>query len=63
MAKKRKNGLKKVMEVLDFYGAVEITEEDIEKNPKLRASVESDRKWLLENTKLPKKIRQKIETS
>jgi hypothetical protein len=46
MAKRKKNltGVEKVMEVLIFYGAVEITDEDLEKDPFLKKSFEDDRK-------------------
>jgi hypothetical protein len=61
MAKRKKTGLEKVMEVLEFYGAKEITNADLEKDPKLRKALEADRKILLDNTKLSKSVRKKLE--
>jgi hypothetical protein len=61
MTKRKKTGLEKVMEVLNFYGAKEITNEDLEKDPKLRKAIEEDRKLLLDNTKLSKSVRKRLE--
>jgi hypothetical protein len=55
--KEKKNNLKEIMEMLNFYGAREITKEDMEKNPKLQKAIESDRKWLQEHMIKPEKVK------
>jgi hypothetical protein len=42
--RRKKTEVEEVMELLNLYGAVEITEEDMKHNPKLKKSVEDDRK-------------------
>jgi hypothetical protein len=49
------------MEVLEFYGAKEITNQDLERDPKLRKALEADRKHLLDNTKISKSVLKQLE--
>jgi hypothetical protein len=50
-SKRKRTEVEEVMELLNLYGAVEITEEDMKNNPKLRKSVEDDRERMDQHLK------------
>jgi hypothetical protein len=50
-SKRKRTEVEEVLELLNLYGAIEITEEDMKNNPKLKKSVEDDRQRMDQHLK------------